>query len=56
MNKMALLLSTIIVFGAATANAQDPTNLDRSRLNTAAYYNYSEQGDVTILVHGLGRL
>jgi len=30
------------------------TELDRSRLNTAAYYNYTEQGDVTMQVHVWG--
>lgn len=29
-------------------------DLDRSRLSTAAYYNYSEQGDVTIKLHVWG--
>lgn len=28
--------------------------MDRSRLNTAAFYNYSEPGDVTIKVHVWG--
>ena len=42
-----LLLWTVPV----TAQVID---LDRSRLSTAAYYNYSEQGDVTIKMHVWG--
>ena len=56
MRTTVLLLTTIVLFGVSSASAQDPTNLNRSRLNTAAYYNYSEQGDVTILVHVWGAL
>ncbi len=37
------------------ANGQN-TDLDRSRLNTAAYYNYSDAGDVTIQVHVWGAM
>lgn len=33
-----------------------PSELDRSRLNTAAFYNYTEPGDVTIKVHVWGAI
>ncbi len=45
---VALFLLTVI---SATAQLSD---LERSRLNTAAYYNYTEQGDITIKVHVWG--
>jgi|FLOH01.1.fsa_nt_gi hypothetical protein len=41
------------LFGAFSSAAQ-VTELDRSRLSTAAFYSYSEPGDVTIRVHVWG--
>lgn len=53
MIRIALLLSICLAGLASSARAQF-SDLERSRLNTAAYYNYTEQGDVTIKVHVWG--
>lgn len=55
-----MTIKALVVLAAFTsapflAKGQD-TDLDRSRLNTAAYYNYSESGDVTIQVHVWGAM
>ena len=50
-----LLFGLLLAFAAAGTDAQN-TDLDRSRLNTAAYYNYSDPGDVTIQVHVWGAM
>lgn len=50
-----LFAGFILLFAAANTHAQN-TDLDRSRLNTAAYYNYSDPGDVTIQVHVWGAM
>ncbi|MDA0690232.1 MAG: SLBB domain-containing protein, partial [Proteobacteria bacterium] len=51
--KKHLLLFTIAI--CLAGNAQSQVNeLERSRLNQAAYYNYTESGDVTIKVHVWG--
>jgi len=45
----------MMLFLATTFSSQaQVTDLERSRLNTAAYYNYTEQGDITIKVHVWG--
>ncbi len=44
---------TILILAFSNVQAQ-VVDLDRSRLSTAAYYNYSEQGDVTIKMHVWG--
>jgi len=49
----AFLLIMMLFLVVSVANAQ-ASELDRSRLNTAAFYNYSEAGDVTIKVHVWG--
>ncbi len=50
-----LLAATLaIVFSAPEALAQATNELERSRYSPAAYYNYSEPGDVTILVNVWG--
>jgi len=49
-----IIIAAFIVAGPATA--QNISDLNRSRLNTAAYYNYSEPGDVTMMVHVWGAL
>jgi hypothetical protein len=51
--KTLVTLFLIGVIGAIGARAQN-SELDRSRLNTAAFYSYSEPGDVTIRVHVWG--
>ena len=50
-----LLFGLLLVFTAVSTAAQN-SELDRSRLNTAAYYNYSDPGDVTIQVHVWGAM
>lgn len=50
-----LIVGLTLLFVAASTHAQN-TDLDRSRLNTAAYYNYSDPGDVTIQVHVWGAM
>ncbi len=52
MGKFSSILAILLVVGSNYVVAQ--TELDRSRLSQAAYYNYSEQGDVTIKVHVWG--
>src|SRR5690554_7804228 len=47
---LALLLAACFVAGSAMDARAQVTDLDRSRYSPAAYYNYSEPGDVTILV------
>lgn len=49
----ALILVMSIGFAPDDLRAQI-SDLDRSRMNTAAYYNYAETGDVTIKVHVWG--
>lgn len=49
---VTVLLLAFTTIGALGQN----TDLDRSRLNTAAYYNYSDPGDVTIQVHVWGAM
>ena len=44
----------ILFLVSALPAAAQVIDLDRSRLSTAAYYNYSEQGDVTIKMHVWG--
>ncbi len=45
----------LILFGSAgLAHAQRLNELDRSRYSPAAYYNFAEPGDVTILVNVWG--
>jgi protein involved in polysaccharide export with SLBB domain len=44
----------IFMLFALPASAQTMSELDRSRYSPAAYYNYSEPGDVTILVNVWG--
>lgn len=44
----------LIAIGSTSASAQSLNELDRSRYSPAAYYNYSEPGDVTILVNVWG--
>ena len=52
----SIAISLVLVgFTLVNASAQD-TELDRSRLNTAAYYNYSDPGDITIIVHVWGAM
>ncbi len=53
---LALLVASILILFAAApdASAQSVSELDRSRYSQAAYYNYSEPGDVTILVNVWG--
>ena len=52
------MLKKCLAFGllliAFTSVQAQVVDLDRSRLSTAAYYNYSEQGDVTIKMHVWG--
>lgn len=50
---MGLLLAVVMV---TPAGAQNLNELRQSNLNTAAFYNYSEPGDITIFVHGWGAL
>jgi len=50
-----VLFGLTLLLAAASTHAQN-TDLDRSRLNTAAYYNYSDPGDVTIQVHVWGAM
>lgn len=50
-----LLMGLALLAVASGVRAQD-SDLDRSRLNTAAYYNYSDPGDVTIQVHVWGSM
>lgn len=50
-------LSLLLCFSGlllAGIPVQAQTDLDRSRFNTAAYYNYAEIGDITILVNVWG--
>ena len=50
---MALaLIVTVAVVG--TADAQSISDFERSRYSPAAYYNYAEPGDVTIMVNVWG--
>ena len=46
----------LLVILAPYVQAQNLNELRQSNLNTAAFYNYSEPGDVTIFVHGWGAL
>ena len=46
-------LLAVVMLATWTANAQI-IDFERSRYSPAAYYNYSEQGDVTILVNVWG--
>ena len=48
-----LLLFALLFLLSIAASAQI-SELDRSRLNQAAFYNYTEPGDVTIKVHVWG--
>lgn len=50
---MAILAFAILASPVLISQAQI-VDLDRSRLSQAAYYNYSEPGDVTIKVHVWG--
>lgn len=47
---LSLLVAACFVAGSAMDARAQVTDLDRSRYSPAAYYNYSEPGDVTILV------
>ena len=51
MKRFLLFILLVIMAGDAIAQVVD---LDRSRLSQAAYYNYSEEGDITIKVHVWG--
>ena len=48
-----VLLTIFLIASAGQVQAQ-VVDLDRSRLSQAAYYNYSEEGDITIKVHVWG--
>jgi hypothetical protein len=50
----ALLAASVSLVMTEGASAQSMSELDRSRYSPAAYYNYSEPGDVTILVNVWG--
>jgi hypothetical protein len=50
-----LLFGLLLTFAVSSSQAQN-TELDRSRLNTAAYYNYSDPGDVTLQDHVWGAM
>jgi len=58
MNPVLRTISGIIMIAALalSADAQNLSELRQSNLNTAAFYNYSEPGDVTMFVHGWGAL
>jgi len=51
--KKCVFIVAVLIFSTGTAISQD-SQFDRSRLNTAAFYNYSEVGDVTINIHVWG--
>lgn len=46
-------LAVALVVGAPSANGQ-AIDFERSRYSPAAYYNYGEQGDITVLVNVWG--
>ncbi len=52
-SQLAMLGLLSVLMGVQSSSAQI-SELDRSRLNQAAFYNYTEQGDVTIRVHVWG--
>lgn len=56
MTKSAAVAAFLILLAAPPpeASAQIPNELERSRYSPAAYYNYSEPGDVTVLVNVWG--
>lgn len=51
MNRFVPIILILLAVGNVNAQVVD---LDRSRLSQAAYYNYSEEGDITIKVHVWG--
>lgn len=53
---LTLLIASTLAFhfASADAKAQATNELERSRYSPAAYYNYSEPGDVTVLVNVWG--
>lgn len=57
---LTLLLRLLVVAAtgatvvAGSVQAQNQTELERSRYSPAAFYNYSEPGDITILVNVWG--
>ncbi len=53
---MKFVFSCCLVFSFALVAKSQSMELDRSRLNTAAYYNYSDPGNVTIQVHVWGAM
>lgn len=50
------LLFFLAAFTSASALAQIPVELERSRLSPAAAYNFTEPGDLTVKVHAWGAL
>lgn len=48
------LFFPVLILLTAPVAAQTLSDLDRSRYSPAAYYNYSEPGDVTVLVNVWG--
>lgn len=51
--RTALLLA-LLLFTTGTALAQEDDRFDRSRLSSAAYYNYAEMGEITVTAQVLG--
>lgn len=49
-----IALATIGLVVPVGASAQGDPNLDRSRMSSAAFYNYAEPGEITVLAQVLG--
>lgn len=54
MLRIVIVVALLGIVTAADAAGQSITDLDRSRYSPAAYYNYSESGDVTMIVNVWG--
>ncbi len=54
MARSIFLFLVVLIWGAGVAEGQRITDFERSRFAPAAYYNYSEPGDVTMLVNVWG--
>ncbi len=53
-SRSTLLLLALAVILPVAAHAQSLSDFERSRYSPAAYYNYAEPGDVTIMVNVWG--
>jgi len=54
MARSLFVFLVVLCWGVGVAQAQRITDFERSRYAPAAYYNYSEPGDVTMLVNVWG--